>query len=118
MPFQGGAIGGSSAYALYGNANPNGTLAANFLRQGGLQLSTYPNEAGETLASALVDQLGDRAVRVQVGSFEGAITWGDPDADGLRPHYLSWTDDSNQNYVLTGLMSAEKLLAIGRGTVC
>jgi hypothetical protein len=58
-----------------------------------------------------------RTTPVKVGSFDGALTWADPDANGVRTHNLYWSD-GKFNYSLIVNRSADATLALGRGLVC
>lgn len=89
-----------------------------FYAAGGIQLDLDPvNDAGESFAPYLLSALGKRAVPVQVGDYEAALTWADPQSSGLRPHHLYWSD-AKYNYVLIANTSPEKIVAMARGLVC
>ncbi len=90
---------------------------ADFHAAGGVELDRDPAGGNESYPEYLLDFLDDRAVEVQVGDHTGALTWADPDINGLRPHHLSWTD-GEWNYALIADRSAEELLSLARDLVC
>jgi hypothetical protein len=72
---------------------------------------------GESFVDYILNTLGERAIKVEIGDYTGAISWGDPDVNGIRPHALTWSD-GQWNYSLTADASPEKLVALGRDLVC
>jgi hypothetical protein len=108
--------GGLSQYFWDQPLGPDITPAA-FSAAGGLTLARGPSLYGRALASELARELGDRAVLVDLGSFEGALTWGDPEANRVRLHYLSWSDGTYA-YQLVADRSAAQIVNLARGMVC
>lgn len=88
-----------------------------FLAMGGIQVEQEPVTADGSFAAYLVATLGDRATAVKVGPFDGALTWAEPLANGIRSHNLYWSDGT-YNYSVIADRPAEAILAIGRSMVC
>ena len=94
--------------------DPTLTLSG-FIAQGGVVFSRSPL-SGAT-ASGLLESLGERAVAVEVGLYDGVLTWADPLVNGVRPHQLWWSDDQYAYYLLAD-RSAVAITNLGRGMVC
>lgn len=91
---------------------------SNFFKAGGTELDRDPVESKSgSFVEYVLDTLGERAVKVEVGDYAGALSWSDPDVNGIRPHVLTWTD-GQWNYVLTADRSPEALVNLGRDLVC
>lgn len=91
---------------------------AQFVAARGVELDRDPVEnPGESFAEYVLSELGERAVRVDVGDHVGALTWGDPLVNGVRPHHLSWSDGV-YNYSLIADRSPERLVELARELVC
>jgi hypothetical protein len=89
-----------------------------FYVAGGLTLLQAPiDPAAGGYVEGLLAELEDRATGVKVGSFDAALTWGDPLENGIRLHYLAWSDGS-KNFTLIGDRSAARIVNLGRGLVC
>lgn len=86
-----------------------------FLADGGIVFSRSPT-TGAT-AAGLAASLGDRAVPVDIGEYEGVLTWGDPLANGVRPHQLWWSDAEYSHYLLAD-RSAVTITNLARSMVC
>lgn len=94
-------------------------LYSEFTAGGGIQLAA---EGGEELVSmsrmpAEQSQPPGRRVPVEVGPYIGLLTWGDPDANGLRPHHLLWWDGAS-NWTLLADRGPEDMVEMGRSLVC
>ena len=104
-------------YFLGTDIDPTLTLSG-FYAAGGIELNRDPVEnKGESFVDYVLATLGERAIKVEVGDQAGALSWGDPDVNGVRPHSLTWTD-SQWNYALMADRSPEELVTLGRGLVC
>ena len=104
-----------SVYAYYLDGDLNGLTRSEFLRLGGIE---FDQDTGDgSFAKYLLDTFRHRAVPVTIGSFEGAVTWGDPLADGVRPHGVYWSD-GKYNYSLIADRSAADLVSLARDIVC
>jgi hypothetical protein len=89
-----------------------------FFAAGGLIFLTYPADVSAgSHAYALQAELGERVTIVKVGQFDGALTWGDPMSNGVRPHQLSWSS-VGEIHNLIGVRPAEAIVNLGRGAVC
>ena len=95
---------------------PDVTLP-DFLVAGGIELDRNPTSAGGDVVSELAATLGARAVAIDVGPHKGILTWADPMANGVRPHYLSWSDGT-ANYTIVADRSAVALVSLVRGLIC
>jgi hypothetical protein len=104
-------------YFLRSDIDPTLTLA-NFYEAGGIELDRDPVESkSESFVEYVLDTLDERAVKVEIGDYAGALSWGDPEINGIRPHSLIWTD-GQWNYALTADRSPETVLTLGRNLVC
>lgn len=114
-----GAANGAYAETFYLGAaiTPSMTRPALFAAGGLIEL-TYPADpqAGPYVAG-LQETLGGRVTVVKVGEFDGALTWGDPMSNGVRPHELSWSS-GDMIHALLGVRSPEALINLARQTVC
>jgi hypothetical protein len=113
-------VSGSGAvyqYFLGNDIDPTLTLS-NFYEAGGIELDRDPVESkSESFVEYLLDTLGERAVKVEIGDYAGALSWGDPEINGIRLHWLTWTD-GQWNYTLTADRGPETLVTLGRELVC
>jgi len=103
---------------------PPGIRLSEFIVSGGIQLHQLPSttevdESGRSVSftERLTRQVGARGLRVQVGPYNGLLTWADPDVLGTRPHHLYWSTE-DADYTLIADVSAEELLALGRDLIC
>jgi hypothetical protein len=88
-----------------------------FMAKGGIELDRDPVAGELSFSEYLLDVLGQRTVRVAVGNYAGALTWADPDINGLRTHNLYWSD-GKYNYSLIANRSAHELVNLGRARAC
>lgn len=89
-----------------------------FLAAGGIQLDRDLVTAGDPYTAADVKaQVGDRAVKVQIGDYKGALVWADPESNGARPHHLYWSDGT-YNYALIAVRDPQRMVQLGRELVC
>jgi hypothetical protein len=113
-------VSGSGAvyqYFLGNDVDPTLTLS-NFYGAGGIELDRDPVESkSQSFVQYLLDTLGERAVKVEIGDYAGALSWGDPEINGIRLHVLTWTD-GRWNYTLTADRGPETLVTLGRELVC
>jgi hypothetical protein len=109
---------GGSVYQYYlgTEIEPDLTLSE-FFAAGGLEFDRDPADNSESFAEQLLDTLGERAIKVEIGEDTGALVWTDPQINGVRPHHLYWTD-GDWNYVLMADMSPERIVELGRDLVC
>lgn len=103
---------------------PPGIRLSEFVASGGIQLDQQPSmteidESGNsvTYTQRLAVQVGARGLLVQLGPYEGLLTWADPDVRGTRPHHLYWSTEDN-DFALIADRTAEELLSLGRELVC
>lgn len=107
-----------AVYQYFYNAGIGRNLTVSeFLGTGGVQFDIDPTDNGESYPEYVLSTLGERAVRVEVGDYVGALTWADPDSNGIRPHYLVWSD-GQYNYTLIADMEPEHVLTLARDLVC
>ncbi|HYN37133.1 MAG TPA: hypothetical protein VEV82_09190 [Actinomycetota bacterium] len=89
-----------------------------FLAAGGIQLDRDLVTDGDPYTAAdVIAQVGDRAVKVQIGDYEGALVWADPENNGARPHHLYWSDGT-YNYALIAVRDPQRMVQLGRELVC
>jgi len=86
-----------------------------FWASGGVALEKDAAEGD--FAALLLDELGDRAVPIEIGQYRAALTWADPTESGLRTHNLYWSDGEN-NYVLIAVRAPEAIVNLARQLVC
>jgi hypothetical protein len=104
-----------SVYSYFLDADTANMMHSDFVKLGGLELQQDASD--QSFATYLLKELGERAVGVEVGSFDGALTWADPDENGIRTHNLYWFDGI-YNYALIGDRSATDIVNLGRHLVC
>lgn len=95
---------------------PETMTPEDFWAAGGIQLEKDPWEGGD-FAAFLLDELGDRAVPIEVGQYRAALTWADPTASGVRTHNLYWSDGAS-NYALITVRAPEAIVNLARELVC
>lgn len=111
-------VGTNGAVYSYFLDRPLGAATrSDFLAEGGVQVDQEPLTPDGPFAMYLLATLGDRAVPVKVGPFDGALTWADPDVKGNRSHNLYWSD-GEYNYSLISNRSAAAVVNLGRTLVC
>ncbi len=104
-----------AAYYLSAPAEP--MLGSEFIHAGGI-LYYRESVTDQSYTTAYIfERLGERAVPVEVGSYEAALVWADPDRSGTRTHNLYWSDGTF-NYSLVADQGAEDILTLGRSLVC
>lgn len=87
-----------------------------FWAQGGVQLERHPY-TGVPFYTILLAEFRERAVPVKVGALDGAMTWADPAANGVRTHNVYWSDDQ-YNYALVADRSAAAAVTLARVVAC
>ncbi|HET7685891.1 MAG TPA: hypothetical protein VFM19_05785 [Candidatus Limnocylindria bacterium] len=97
-------------------AVPDAVSTADFFGADGLLLERSPG-ADDAFIQYLLTELGERAVPVNVGGYQGALTWADPLSNGVRTHNLYWFDGAH-TYALVGDRPAEALINLGRNLAC
>ena len=91
----------------------DGLTVSEFRAAGGIELDRDPVDNGEDFSVYLLDTLGDRATKFEIGNRTGALVWADPLINGVRPHYLYWSDGM-WNYALM----ADRSPDVARDLVC
>lgn len=104
-----------SVYSYFLDRDTAGLKHSDFLELGGIELHQDPGT--DSFAAYILKRPGGQAVAVRLGGFDAALTWGDPDVKGTRPHGLYWFDGA-YNYALIGDRSASALVNLGRQLVC
>ena len=109
---------GGDGEVIYFHDRPiaEGTVTSEFLGRGGIQLERYRMD-GTTFYEVLLKEFPARAQPVKVGPFAGAMTWADPEANGVRTHNVYWADGTF-NYALIADRSASSLLTLARVVAC
>jgi hypothetical protein len=89
-----------------------------FLAAGGIQLDRDLVADGNPYTAAdVIAQVGDRAVKIQIGDYKGALVWADPEINGARPHHLYWSDGT-YDYALIAVRDPQRMVQLGRELVC
>jgi hypothetical protein len=96
---------------------PVSLTVSEFYAAGGVQLDRDPVDNGESFAIYVLDSLGSRATRIEIGKHIGALVWADPLTNGVRPHYLYWSDGA-WNYALMAKRPPVSLVNLARALVC
>lgn len=113
----GEGVEASYQYYLAGDLDQRLTVAG-FRAAGGIQLDRDAvTDGGPYTADDVIAQVGDRAVRVQIGDYDGALVWADPESNGARPHHLYWSDGT-YNYSLIAVRDPQRMVQLGRELVC
>lgn len=105
------------AYAYFLDEALNGLSRNEFISRGGIELDQDPRVTGTWFAANLIELHEGRALPVAVGAFDGALTWGDPDINGVRAHNVYWSDGQYE-YALTADRSAASLVTLARSLAC
>lgn len=117
LPLQLAQVNGEALYRYFlDEPIPNTMTPEEFWAAGGVQFEKDPAEIGD-FAGFLLQELGERAVRIEVGSHTGALVWADPTPSGVRTHNLYWSD-RNYNYALIAVRPPEALVDLARNLVC
>lgn len=67
-----------AVYQYFYNAGIDRRLTVSeFRATGGVQFDRDPTDNGESYPEFLLSTLGERAVRIEVGDYVGALTWAD-----------------------------------------
>lgn len=89
-----------------------------FWAAGGVQLDRDAVIDGNPYtADDVIAQVGDRAVKVEIADYDGALVWADPASNGVRPHHLYWSDGT-YNFALIAQRSPERMVQLGREIAC
>ncbi|MEO8625701.1 MAG: hypothetical protein ABI452_03285 [Candidatus Limnocylindrales bacterium] len=108
----------NTAYQYFAQKPLGGsTTLSGFLGSGGLLFTIEPAQPNFSFSSYLKGELGDRATDVEVGPFDAALTWADPDESGVRSHNLYWSDGAEE-YSLIGVRTAAAIVNLGRTIAC
>jgi hypothetical protein len=94
-----------------------GLTRSELLDGGGIELVEQPHVGNRWFAAYLLERFPERVIPVLVGSFEGALTWSDPNANGLRPHNVYW-HDADREYSLTVNLPPEAAVNVARSLIC
>lgn len=118
LPPQWAVVSSHGAVYQYFLATALDTLTVSeFRAAGGIELDRDPMDNGGDFSAYVLDSLGERATKVEVGSYTGALVWADPLINGLRPHYLYWSD-ATWNWALMADRTPEELVNLARDLVC
>jgi hypothetical protein len=109
---------GEAVYAYFLNQSMTELTRSDFMRLGGIEFHQEPVDSTTgSFAAMLLASLGERAVPVQVGSFQGALTWADPDVGGIRTHNIYWSDGLH-NFALIANRSGADVVTLARDLAC
>ena len=124
LPLQFAVVGGHGSVSRYFAAGPveRTVTAPEFMAQRGIEFDQFPMDSGTTdgatsFASGILKTLGDRAIAVPLGTTVAALTWADPESNGVRTHNLYWAD-AQSNFALIADRPAAELVAIAQSIVC
>jgi hypothetical protein len=116
-PHQVSVAGTGSVYSYFLDRPADGLTRNDFIRLGGIELHQDPMTAEGPFAAFLLSVAGERALAVPIGQYSGALTWADPDVNGLRTHNIYWSDGSN-NFALITNQSAAAVVNLARSVAC
>lgn len=119
LPLQGVAGGGNGGIYQFFLDRPLGrdlTISA-FTASGGIRYSRLPNDGGDDYVKYMLQEFPSRAVPVEIAGHPGVLTWADPDANGVRPHHLYWSDGT-YGYVLIADRRAASIVNLARHLAC
>lgn len=106
-----------SVYAYFLDQDIAGLTRSEILARHGIELDQDRRSNDMAFSAQLIEMFAGRAIAVQVGPFDGALTWSDPDASGLRPHNIYWSDGALE-FALSADRSASAILNLARSLVC
>jgi hypothetical protein len=119
LPLRWASVSGNGEvyqYFLDTDIDPKLTIPE-FIAAAGIELDRDPTSNGESFASFVLSTFGERAVKIELGNYEAALVWADPEINGIRTHHLYWSDGV-YNYSLIADRSPEQLVTLGRDLVC
>lgn len=111
------AADGSIAQYLLDRPIERDMTPEGFLAAGGILFERWPHDPSDSLAAYMLAEFPTRTVAVDIGPYPGALNWGDPISNGLRPHALTWSDGTN-NFRLNADRSAVEIVNLARDLVC
>jgi hypothetical protein len=114
------SVSSDGSIASYFLGQPLGTSMTrpDFLAAQGILLVRAPLDPGAgELVAVLAGELGERATVVAIGPYQAILTYGDPEANGQRNHYLMWAE-AGDTVTLVAERTPEQMVGMGRGLVC
>jgi hypothetical protein len=108
--------GGIYQFFLDGPIEPDLTVSA-FTAAGGIRYSRLPTDGNDDYVNSMLKEFPGRAVPIEIAGHAGVLTWADPDAHGVRPHHLYWSDGT-YGYVLIADRSAVSIVNLARNLAC
>lgn len=117
LPLQLALTNGDALYRYFLDGPiPKTMTPEQFWAAGGVQFERDPAQSDD-FAAFLLEELGERALPVEIGPYRGALTWADPTPSGVRTHNLYWSD-AESSYALIAVRSPEAMVNLARGIVC
>lgn len=103
--------GGEGVYQFFldESIGPEMTVSE-FAAAGGIRYIRLPADRGPEYVADVLKDLPGRAIPVDIGGQDGVLTWADPDAHGVRPHHLQWSDGAYV-YMLIAVRTPEAMVS-------
>ncbi len=118
LPLQWVSDGSGGTYQVFLDRPIDAELTISaFTSASGIRYNRLPIDGGDDFVPYMLGEFPSRAVPVEIGGHPGVLTWGDPDANGVRPHHLYWSDGV-YGYVLIAERSAASIVNLGRDLAC
>lgn len=113
-----GAFAAVNEVRLYYAPTPIGetTRLTDVIAEGGMLI--VQRRAAGVDAALVQEEIGDRALIVDVGPHDAALVWADPLAKGVRPYNLYWSDGERDWSLIAGLTTPESVVAVARSIYC
>ncbi len=117
LPLQWAVVGSEGILVRYFWDLPVGPAVTPwaFWEGGGIELDRSFADGWQ--ADEYAQQIGERALLLEVGRYKGVLTWADPGPNGARPHHLSWSDGVYA-YTVIADRSPAQIVNMARGMVC
>lgn len=118
LPNQWVVVAGDGAvYQYFHGDTVDGLSVSGFRAAGGIELDRDPVDGSGDFIGFVLDTLGERATKMPIGDWTGALVWADPLVNGIRPHYLYWSD-GKWTFALMADMPPDRLVNLARDLVC
>lgn len=112
-------FGGSiNELRLYYSPTPvnTATTLSDVIADGGMLLLQRVSRGVD--AAYVKEEVGERAVIVEVGPYDAALIWGDPVHHGVRAYSLLWSDGTYDWTLRSGFETPESAVSVGRSIYC
>ena len=116
----GATASGGSITVAYGTEKQTGKYRSDLLAAGAILLDVAPIARNQNIAEELASDsdTAGRVTVVPVAKFDAAVTWADPNEQGIREHHVLWSDPGGLQYDVSGVRAPEALVGIARELAC